>query len=212
MCAVYIWYYFCKFELITNDNLNNMKKTFLFFALSAATTFCYAQPSVETLKKDLAKSKTENQKLMDENIFLNEKLNLCNALANDTVTQVKSFSDLYSVRVASCKGDRVSQTVTIEFLVKHNLTNQDLVLDLVDQHGSIAVDVLGKTYPYTVNNYKATIFTGVETRIVLKVSNIMPGTEAFSIASIRMKTLDTGNWVDGHNYAYTEIRNLKIVW
>jgi len=189
-----------------------MKKNFLFFALSAATTFGNAQTSVETLKKDLAASKTENQKLKAENNFLNEKLNLCNALANDTVTQVKSFSDLYSVRVASCKGDRVTQTVTIEFLVKHNLTNQDLVLDLQDIHGSLVVDVLGKSYPYTVNNYKTTIFTGVETRIVLKVSNILPGTEAFSIASIRMKTLDTGNWVDANNYYFTEIRNLKIVW
>lgn len=189
-----------------------MKKSLLFLALSAATSFGYAQTSVETLKKDLAKSKTENQKLKDENNFLNEKLNLCNALANDTVTQVKSFSDLYSVRVASCKGDRVSQTVTIEFLVKHNLTNQDLVLDPRKEVGSLVVDVLGKSYPYTVNNYKATIFTGVETRIVLNVSNIMPGTEALSIASIRMKTLETGQYVDALNYAFTEIRNLKIVW
>lgn len=197
---------------MTNDNLNNMKKSFLFFALSAVTSVGFAQTSIETLKKDLSKAKIENQKLKDENNFFKEKLNLCNSLVNDTVTQVKSFSDLYNVRIVSCKGDRVSQTVTIEFLVKHNLTNQDLVLDLVDQHGSIVVDVLGKSYPYTVNNYKATIFTGVETRIVLKVSNILPGTEAFSIASIRMKTLDTGNWVDGHNYAFTEFRNLKIVW
>jgi hypothetical protein len=189
-----------------------MKKSLLFLAFSVATSFGYTQTSVETLKKDLAKSKTENQKLQDENKFLNEKLNLCSALSNDTLTQIKSFSDLYTVRVASCKGDRVSQTVTIEFLVKHNTTNQDLILDLMDQHGSLAVDVLGKSYPYTVNNYKATIFTDIETRIVLKVSNILPGIEAFSIASIRMKTLPTGHYVDASNYAFTEFRNLKIAW
>lgn len=209
ICAVYIWYYFCKFELITNDNLNNMKKTFLLFALLAATSLGHAQTSVETLKKDLATSKTENQKLKDENNFLNEKLNLCNALTNDTVTQVKSFSDLYSVRVASCKGDRVSQTVKIDLMLNHKTVNQKLS---VNYFYSNVVNSLGEQlkldYNYSADYYN--VYTNIPTRISITVKNVLPGTDMFSMLALQMSTcpIDEAKY----NPEFTEIRNLKIVW
>ena len=186
-------------------------KTILFLTLSAFSFIGTAQ-TVETLKKDLANSKTENQKLNDANKFLIEKLNFCNAIAADTITEIKSFSNLYSINLLSCKGDSKSQTVTIELLVSQNSTNQDLALDFLKMHGTQVVDILGKTYNIITNDYRTTIYTGIETRIQFTINNILPGTEAFSIVSVRMKTVNIGEYVDASHYTFTEIRNLKIVW
>ncbi len=186
-----------------------MKKTFLFFALSAATTFGYAQTSVETLKKELATSKTENQKLKDENNFLNEKLNLCKALDNDTVTQVKSISDLYSVQVVSCIGDRVSQTVKIDLLLSQKTINQKLT---VNYFYSNAVSSIGEQLKlsFTSSCDFLNVYTDTPIRLTVTVKNVLPGTDMLSMLALQMSTCPIDEVK--HNPAFTEIRNLKIVW
>lgn len=189
-----------------------MRKKLLFFALSAATSFGYAQTSVETLKKNLAKSKIENQKLKDENKFINEKLNLCNALANDTVTQINSFSGMYNIQVASCKGDRVSQSVAIDLIITQSSLNQNFT---INYNESSATDGLGNQLKIIDNNqngyygfYK--VFTDTPLRVKLIVKNVMPGTNVFSLISLKMGTNNMDN--NPVNFQLTEIRNLKIVW
>ena len=189
-----------------------MKKCLLFLALLAATSFGYAQTSVETLKKDLAKSKTENQKLKDENNFLNEKLNLCNTLANDTVTQISSFSGMYNIQVASCKGDRVSQSVAIDLIITQSSLNQKFTIHYYE---SSATDGLGNqvsiTDDYNNRNYGFyTVFTETPLRIKLIVKNVMPGTDMFSLIALKMATDNMDK--NPVNFQLTEIRNLKITW
>lgn len=186
-----------------------MKKTFLFLALSATASYGYTQTSVETLKKDLAKSKTENEKLKDENNFLNEKLNLCTTLANDTVTQIKSFSDLYSVQVVSCKGDRVTQTAKVDLLLTHKTVNQKLT---VNYFHSNAVNSLGEQLKLSFINSADffNVYTDTPIRVTVTVKNVLPGTDMISMLALQMSTCPIDQ--ASHNPSYTEIRNLKIVW
>jgi hypothetical protein len=185
-----------------------MKNTILFLTLFS---FTGTAQTVETLKKDLAKSKTENQKLTDENKFLIEKLNFCNAIAADTNTEIKSFSNLYSFNVLSCKGDSKSQTVTIELLVEQNSTNKKFT---VDYSRSNAIDIIGKQFQFVNRDNGSyefyTVYTSTPIRLSIVVKNIMPGTEAFSMIALMMATDEMDK--NPKNFQLTEIRNLKIVW
>lgn len=203
--------FFCIFELITNRELKQiMMKTILFLTLLAFSFIGTAQ-TVETLKKDLANSKTENQKLNDANKFLIEKLNFCNAIAADTITEIKSFSNLYSINLLSCKGDSKSQTVTIELLVEQNSTNKKFT---VDYSMSNAIDIIGKQNQFANrdNGYYEfyEVYTGTPIRLTVVVKNVMPGTEAFSMIALRMATDEIDK--NPVNFQLTEIRNLKITW
>lgn len=186
-----------------------MKKTILLLSLSAFSIAGTAQTSVETLKKDLAKSKSENQTLKDENNFLKEKLNLCTALSSDTVIEIKSFSPIYTIQVASCKGDRNSQTVTIELLITQNSLNKKLSIHTFD---SRATDALGNQLKFNdPNSYSYyTVYTDTPLRVKLTVKNVMPGTDMFSLIALRMASDEMDK--NPMNFQLTEIKNLKITW
>ena len=188
-----------------------MKKSLLLLAISATSLIGTAQTSVETLKKDLSSSKSENQKLKDENKFLNEKLIMCEALAADTVVKISSFSNLYTINYLSCKGDRGSQTVTVEFLISQKSTNKKII---VDNTTSLAVDILGNQFSVT-NIYKQSysyyvVFTDTPVKMSFIIKNVLPGTEAISLLALKMSTGEMDN--PSYNYALTELRNLKITW
>lgn len=188
-----------------------MKKSLLFLAFAGSSILGTAQTSVETLKKELANSRIENEKLKDENKFLNEKLIFCTSITADTITEIKSFSNLYTFNIISCKGDSKTQTVTIELLVQQNTTNQKFTIDFFRSN---AVDILGKQYQFSNRDKGSyefyTIYSNTPTRLTIVVKNILPGTEAFSIIALNMATDEMDK--NPVNFKLTEIRNLKIVW
>lgn len=186
-----------------------MKKTILILCLSAFSFIGIAQTSVESLKKDLSTSKSENQKLKDENKFLTEKLNLCTTLSTDTVTEIKSFSPIFTIQVASCIGDRNSQTVSIELIISQNSLNKKFTIHNFD---SRATDALGNQLRFNdPNSYSYyTVYTDTPLRVRLTVKNVMPGTDMFSLIAIRMASDEMDK--NPMNFQLTEIRNLKITW
>lgn len=183
----------------------------LFFSLSLIISTALSAQTIEQLKKDLITSNAENEKLANEINFLNEKLSFYNAISADTIARIKSFSNIYSFNVLSCKGDSKSQTVTIELLVEQNSTNKKFT---VDYSRSNAIDIIGKQYQFANRDNGAyefyTVYTGTPMRLSIVVKNIMPGTEAFSMIALKMATDEIDK--NPTNFQLTEIRNLKIVW
>lgn len=189
-----------------------MKKIFSIIAITLLSSFGFSQVTVETLKKDLTKSKNENQKLKEENRVLKEKLELCSNIDSNSTLSIKPFIGAYDFQVVSSKGDRASQSVEIVLLVTYHNLNQQLALNL---NNSNAVDNIGNGYKIGIPEfYFATayykVFTDTPLKIKVNIKNILPGTESFSMISLAMGTSNVDEFPNPN--LYTEIRNLKIVW
>jgi hypothetical protein len=78
-------------------------------------------------------------------------------------------------------------------------------------NGMFAVDAIGNTYPVIIDQYKPILYTGIETKIVYRVKNIMPGTDRFQIISLLSLASNPDEWTN-EKPTNTEIRNLKITW
>jgi hypothetical protein len=78
-------------------------------------------------------------------------------------------------------------------------------------NGMFAVDAIGNTYPVINDQYSSILYTNVETKIVYKVKNIMPGTDRFQIVSL-LSLVTNPREGTNDKPTNTEIRNLKITW
>lgn len=189
-----------------------MKKNLIILVITLVSTIGYSQVTVETLKKDLTKSKNENQKLKEENRVLKEKLELCPNIDSNTTLSIKPFSGIYDIQVVYCKGDRVSQSVEISLLVTHHKVNQQLGVNVIQSN---AIDNTGNDYKIEITNFFVStgyykVFTDVPLKILYTVKNVLPGTESFSMIALAMGTSNIDEFPNPN--LLTEIRNLKIVW
>lgn len=184
-----------------------MKRSLLILTMTMIAHFNFSQTSVEALKKELSKTKSENQKLKDENKFLKDKIVFYQGLSNDSI-EIKPFDSNYEIKVLSCKGDRISQTVKIEIILSHKMVNQHFASR---DYTSQAIDNLGNSYKIS-GSYEqrfTQIFTDTPLKLTYTVNSILPGTEMFKNVALTMDSRNKSCWGEFHT---TEIKNLKITW
>lgn len=140
---------------------------------------------------------------------------------------VKSFSPNFEVKLLSVTGNKVEQTVTLEFLISHKLVHQSVCFiennyDAFDHvsNGIRAYDFEGNEYPvknasigkdngfyYSVCNK---IPTGVPMKASVTFKQILPSVKGLSFVSIMtsFKAYDGGL----SEYKNLEISNVNINW
>lgn len=189
-----------------------MNKSIIGFLIVGSFMASHGQ-TVDALKKEVSKLKSETVKLKDENLFLKQKTDFCNSLSKEQTYELVPFSDLYDIKVLSCKGNRVNQNVIVELLVSHKTVNQSLEC----HHSELtAVDNIAKSHGISdvkigdSGSGSSDIFTDVPIRMKFVVNSIMPGTEFFKIISVKMKTVNLGEY--STDWGLTQIKNLKIDW
>jgi len=180
----------------------------LFFSLSLIISSALSAQTIDQLKKENEKLKKENETLLLNNNYLTEKLAYHNALAS-SINEVKSFDSNIDIKVLSCTGNKARQEVTLELVYLNKSTNKVLVHYYMNSALQFAIDGTGQKYNVTVPFLETPLLTGIETRVKYTISNIMPGTDSFSVISLLCNS-KSGNFLDGHTN--TEIRNLKINW
>jgi hypothetical protein len=179
--------------------------------------------SSDLLKKENSRLRTQLKLLQDDTTNLHEKLKYCQALDFSKTLEVKGIGSAYNLDVLSCKGDRESQTVKIEFVISHQILHQDVCLAVNDAKYTQAIDELGNEYPVkstgigtSANNYltdgrcnKVPTDTPVKGYIV--ISSVMPSTQLFRFVSVMFKYRNFGS-EDKFTYSNLEIRSIKVTW
>lgn len=137
----------------------------------------------------------------------------------DKVT-IKSFSNDYDLKLLSCKGDKNTQQVKIEFLIKHKKVHQKVCL-YVDGRYAKSYDLEGNEFNPNSSSLGSEISTYYRTcnkmpsNVPVKASinfiKILPSVEKLSFTTIKVSYKD----FDGKSKAKEgniEIQNLDIDW
>lgn len=179
-------------------------------------------PSLDALKKENQKLKSELNKLKDDTTFLAAKLKFCDALNQPRAFELKGISNSIDIDVLSCVGDRNNQTVKIEYLITHQLVHQHVCI-ASDTRNVKAYDEMGNEIPMKAadigtnseGSFTSARCNKIPTEIPVKgyiiFSSILPSTDLFKFvtAAFKFKNYDSKS-----DYAYgtLEIKNLKIKW
>jgi len=142
-----------------------------------------------------------------------------NTIIKKEISNIKSFSNDFNVKLLSVNGDKNNQTVKIEFLISHKLVHQKLCFNfgkndakMYDFEGneylakSASIGAINKTYGYACNKSPSNI--PVKATIVYK--QILPNKNKISFATIKVgyKANDGGSY----QYGALELNNIKIDW
>ncbi|GIJ97626.1 hypothetical protein [Capnocytophaga stomatis] len=139
--------------------------------------------------------------------------------------QIKSFSPDFEVNLISVEGNTDSQTVTVNFTIKHKLVHQYLKIghtsEMLNPRYAKSYDFEGNEYVHRQsqlgsekNIYGSGVSNKVPTNILIKASitfiKILPEVKEFSFVSIPVAYRDDA----GGSYQYNniEISNVKIDW
>lgn len=191
-----------------------LKKAITFSSLLLLSSAVFSQ-TVDQLKKDNKKLKSEVESKKLEIKDLKTQVEFCNSIDKNKDVIVKSFTDFYTVKVLKCKGNKGEQSVTIELLISQDKINQSF-----RHHGKfIAYDALGNSYELKELKlgitdlwwHSGTVPTNTPVKLFIKFSNVLPGTKTFSSMNLPVATSNFdggGNEVTGE----IEIRNLNIEW
>lgn len=149
-------------------------------------------------------------KRLDSCSYAKKKDAFCEALNNDSITNIKSGWDFYDFKVISCKGNRTAQEVELIILAEQSHLNQKTSLDLMR---STVLDGLGKSLKFKLGNYgPGTIFTNTPTQISMTITGVIPGTEKLGLVGLKMSSKDVNQTGHSDYRRITEFRNIPIVW
>jgi hypothetical protein len=182
-----------------------MKTLFLSFFLMTVSSI--SAQTIDQLKKENLKLKEDVVITKNMADYLIEELDYCRSL-DSSDAKVSPFNTNFEIKVLSCIGITKSQEVVIELVYTNRTTNKELSSR---SNGMFAVDAIGNTYPVINDQYSSILYTNVETKIVYKVKNIMPGTDRFQIVSL-LSLVTNPREGTNDKPTNTEIRNLKITW
>lgn len=196
------------------------KKTPLLLAVLLINfAFLMAQTNCDAFKKENTTLKATNLTLGDENRFLKQKLEFFTELNKPQDERVTPFSDKIDVKIVSVKGNRVSQTVTVNYILINHLPNQDIsfginrgLCKVFDSIGNelILKDISIGNSSGNVSETSNSLFTDVALKCSFLFGNVLPGTEFIKAAQIALDYYPTGNY-RGNNTSLT-MSNLKIEW
>ncbi|WP_218598917.1 hypothetical protein [Polaribacter sp. NJDZ03] len=136
--------------------------------------------------------------------------------------KIKSFSNDYDLKLLSCKGDKNTQQVKIEFLIKHKKVHQDICFNKSIKDAK-AYDLEGNEYNSDIvsvgskvsSKFASYMCNKVPTNIPVKASinfiKILPTVEKLSFVTIKIGYKDSDG---GYKYEYgnIEVQNLDIDW
>lgn len=195
-----------------------LKKAITFSSLLLLSSAVFSQ-TVDQLKKDNKKLKSEVESKKLEINDLKAKVELCSLIEKNKNIEVRSFADFYDVKVIKCKGNKTEQSVTLELLITQNRVNQNFVYCLYKFNNQefAGYDDLGNKYPVTKmynSNYEdcgCNLLTNIPMKFTVKFANILPGLGNFKSVLL---SLDTQNFAtrDMQVKGNVVINNLPIEW
>ena len=142
-----------------------------------------------------------------------------NTIIKKEISNIKSFSNDFNVKLLSVNGDKNNQTVKIEFLISHKLVHQKLCFNfgkndakMYDFEGneylakSASIGAINKTYGYACNKAP----TNVPLKATIIYKQILSDKDKMSFATIKVgyKANDGGRY----EYGALELNNIKIDW
>ncbi|MBS9774132.1 MAG: hypothetical protein KGV59_03120 [Tenacibaculum sp.] len=138
-------------------------------------------------------------------------------------THIKSFSSDFDVKLLSVKGDRNSQTITIEMLIKHKIVHQKMCLNygtndakLYDFEGNeylvkeVKIGAIKKN-SYNFGGYVCNkIPTNIPVKATVTFKQILPDKSKMSFFTIKVGYTP----FDSYDYEYgnIEMTNLNVEW
>ena len=153
-----------------------------------------------------------------------DKMKASDTNASQENGTVKSFSPKFKVKLLSVTGNKVEQTVTLEFLISHKLVHQKVCF-INDDYPTIISGI--KAYDFEGNEYfvknmsvgknNDTFFAAcnkIPTEVPMKASvtfkQILPSVKGLSFVSIAtsFRAYDDGNL----EYKNLEVSNISINW
>ncbi|WP_297972267.1 hypothetical protein [uncultured Capnocytophaga sp.] len=153
-----------------------------------------------------------------------DKMKTSETNTNQENGTIKSFSPKFEVKLLSVIGNKVEQTVTLEFLISHKLVHQKVCF-INDDYPTIISGI--KAYDFEGNEYfvknmsvgknKDTFFAAcnkIPTEVPMKASvtfkQILPSVKGLSFVSIAtsFRAYDDGNL----EYKNLEVSNISINW
>lgn len=153
-----------------------------------------------------------------------DKMKTSDTNTNQENGTIKSFSPKFEVKLLSVIGNKVEQTVTLEFLISHKLVHQKVCF-INDDYPTIISGI--KAYDFEGNEYfvknmsvgknKDTFFAAcnkIPTEVPMKASvtfkQILPSVKGLSFVSIAtsFRAYDDGNL----EYKNLEVSNISINW
>ncbi|MDR6299425.1 hypothetical protein [Mesonia maritima] len=162
------------------------------------------------------------EELQNEIEYLQEINSTCKLLnVNGDIEIVNSNDDL-DFKIISLTGSTDSQTITLKFLIKHELINKEFDLH-VGSGKPIAYNVLGEgiefksaTFPNSPNQIHRGVMsvkvpTSVPVQGQIEFQNVLPGTTQLSYIELNYYLLNLRGNRDRETYKI-EIRNISVDW
>ena len=199
------------------------KIIFLFSGLFCSLIlFSQNQASIENLRQENAKLMEQIAILKQDTVYLRQVISTCDLLKKSGDYLVSNSNKEIKIEVLSCTGDRNFQTVTVEFMISHQLPHQRLYID-TGQYAPTAFDNLGNTFKFKSVDFKENfnkyllgdvdviVPTGIRIKGSITYSNVLPSMEQFSLARFDYHSHNQDDRARGNRHK-VEIRNIPIIW
>ncbi|MDR6302280.1 hypothetical protein [Mesonia maritima] len=177
--------------------------------------------SILLCASSLLKAQT-TEELQNEIEYLQEINSTCSLLNTNADIEIVNSNDDLDFKVISVTGSTDAQTITLKFLIKHELVNKEFDLHLASGK-PIAYNIVGEglefksaTFPNSPNQlHRGVISVKVPTNVAvqgqIKFQNVLPGTTQLSYIGLNYYLLNLRGNRDRKNYRI-EIRNISVDW
>ena len=179
----------------------------------------------ETLKNEVASLRKQIMGLKQDTVYFREVIKACGMLKRSADYDVSNSNKNINLEILSCAGDRSFQTVTIEFMISHQLAHQIFAVHTGGSGKPTAYDNIGNTFECKSVNFQSkrddyiislsTVDAVVPTDVRIKGSisfrNVLPSTEQFSFARFNYYCYNQDGGY-GRTAYKVEMRNIPIIW
>ena len=169
----------------------------------------------------LLKAQT-TEELQNEIEYLQEINSTCNLLNTNEDMEIVNSNDDLDFKIISVTGSTDAQTITLKFLIKHELVNKEFDLH-VGSGKPLAYNVVGEALEFKSADFPNSpsqihrgvmgvkVPTSVPVQGQIEFQNVLPGTTQLSYIGLNYYLLNLRGNRDRETYEI-EIRNISVDW
>ena len=135
-----------------------------------------------------------------------------NISINGASATVRNMLNAYTAQIISCQGNSSDQTVTLTFMMEHQLANQSLYIYSKDTKAYAKGQDYTNTDQYVGSkSFSNTVPTDIPMECRLVIRNVVSSVKSFDSVIMNMKTQNKDGG-KGDQKGTLELRNLAIEW